>query len=127
MLFSVIITVAGYVTFGIVQSLLAIILLGSIDAVKDSLSNGYVLQFATAAVIIPGIWLLYRMGYGSSFEVAQIRFKFEDITAVVMIILVLSSITAVLYDNQLYVITVFFAASSYYFVRYAIKKEKQSD
>ncbi|ETT45256.1 hypothetical protein C162_22008 [Paenibacillus sp. FSL R7-269] len=127
MIFSLIITVAGYVTFGIVQVILAILLLGSIDAVKDSLTNGYVLQFATAAVIIPGVWLLYRMGYGSTFGVAQLRFRFEDVTAVAMIILVLSSITAVLYDNQLYVITVFFAASSYYFVRYAIKKEKQSD
>lgn len=127
MLFSLIITVAGYVTFGIVQCVLAIVMLGSIDAVNDSLSNGYALQFATAAVIIPGTWLFYRMGYGSTFVIAQLRFKFEDIMAIAMIVLVLSSITAVLYDNQLYVITIFFAATSVYFVFYAIRKEQQSD
>ncbi|MNO32631.1 hypothetical protein D3C76_226270 [compost metagenome] len=124
---SLIATVSGYVVFGVVQCILAIIFFGSLDAVGDSLSNGYVLQLATGTVIIPSSWVFYRMGYGFTFDLSRLRFKFEDIMVTLLISLFLISITSILYFNQLYVVTIFFLATSAYMLYYSLRKDREHD
>ncbi|MNB76339.1 hypothetical protein D3C75_230020 [compost metagenome] len=126
-IFATIATISGYVIFGVIQSVLAILMFGSIGAVEHSIGNGYLLQFATGAVIMPISWLLYRMGYGFTFDLNKLRFRFEDIITVILIIFFLLSVTSFLYFQQLYMNTIFFVATSAYLLYYSVRKDNESD
>ncbi|MNI21006.1 hypothetical protein D3C73_745070 [compost metagenome] len=124
---STIATISGYVIFGVVQCVIALIFFGSLSAVGDSVSNGYVLQLSTALVIIPASYVYYRTGGGFTFDLAKLRFKFEDIMVTILIAVFLLSITSVLYFNKLYVVTIFFLATSAYMLYFSTRKEKDHD
>lgn len=128
-IFSIFITVVGYAGFAVVQCLLAILFFGSISAISDSASNGYVLQLATSAVIFPVMYLLFRLGYGFTFDIMmnKLRFKFDDIMVIIMILLFFISVTSVLYANRLYVVTLFFIATSAALLYYAIRKQRHQE
>ncbi|WP_156995862.1 hypothetical protein [Paenibacillus stellifer] len=126
-IFATIATISGYVIFGVIQSVLAIMMFGSIGAVEHSIGNGYLLQFATGAVIMPISWFVYRMGYGFTFDLNKLRFKFEDIITVILIIFFLLSVTSFLYFQQLYMNTIFFVATSAYLLYYSVRKDNESD
>ncbi|ASA20893.1 hypothetical protein [Paenibacillus donghaensis] len=124
---SVLATISGFVIFGVVQTGLALLLFGSIESAQASLSHGYVLQTSSGIVIIVFSWLLYRLGYGFTFEMDRLRFRFEDITVILMILLFLISISSVLYYNKIYINILYFAATSMYLLYYAVRKDRSHD
>lgn len=120
-------TISGYVIFGVVQTGIAILLFGSIDAAKSGISNGYILQSVSGVLIISGAWLVYRLGYGFSFDLNKLKFKFEDISVILLIMLFLISISSVLYYNETYINILYFAVTSAYLLYYAIRKDQKGD
>lgn len=126
LVFSVIATISGYVVFGVVQCILALLLFGSLDEARASLSNGYVLQASSGILIIAVSWLGFRLGYGFTFDLNRLRIRFEDIMVVLMIVMFLVTVSIVLYFNQLFIVTLFFIATSAYLLYYAVRKDRES-
>ncbi|AIQ54555.1 hypothetical protein [Paenibacillus sp. FSL R7-0331] len=121
------VSIAGFVVFGLVQAVIALLLFGSIDGVGESAMNGYMLQIATAIIVLPMSWLLYRYGYGFSYSFEIFRFKNERTLLIVTIIAFMLAITAVLYLNDLWFVIALFVLSLMFFLKYAIQKEKTYD
>ncbi|CAH1054044.1 hypothetical protein [Paenibacillus pseudetheri] len=119
------ITIVGLAGFGIVQAVLALVFFGSIDAAQSNLVYGYILQATTAIIVIPLSWFLYRFGYGFSFDFDKFRLKFEQVAVVTTILFFLIAITAVLYVNETWIAIFFFIASLLFFLRYAMRKERE--
>ncbi|MEK3673492.1 hypothetical protein [Paenibacillus sp. FSL R10-2771] len=126
LVFSVIATISGYVIFGVVQCLLALLLFGSLEEARATLANGYVLQASTGILIMALSWLGFRLGYGFTFDMNRLRFKFEDIMVVLLIAVFLVTVSIVLYFNELSIVTLFFVATSAYLLYYAMRKDRES-
>lgn len=117
-------SIVGLVGFGMVQAMLAILLFGSIDVAQSNTTYGYILQTSTTVFVVPISMILYKFGYGFSFDLEKFRLKYELITILATIILFLISITFILYVNEIWIALIFFVASLLIFLRYAIKKER---
>ncbi|WP_152679745.1 hypothetical protein [Paenibacillus sp. IHB B 3415] len=115
---------AGLVVFGFIQTVLAIVLFGSINAVDASVANGYALQISTAVIGLPLSWFLYRYGYGFSYDFERFRLKYEKIMIILTISVFMTTVALVLYLNQILNVIIVLAISLLFFLKYAIAKEK---
>ncbi|CAM4420145.1 hypothetical protein PATY110618_13935 [Paenibacillus typhae] len=118
-------TVSGYVIFAAIQTALVFILFGSLEAVNADLPSGYLLQSATAAVVVTSFWFLYRKGRGFTFDLDKLRFRLEDIVLTVTIIVFLLAISVVLFYNNLLFNIAFFIVMSVFLLYYSTKKEQE--
>lgn len=118
-------TISGYVIFGVVQTVVALAMFGSIETAKASVGNGYALQGVSGVLIILAAWLIYRLGYGFPFDMERLRFKFEDIMVIALIVLVLLSVSYIMYFNQVYINLLFFTVTSVYLLYFAVRKERE--
>ena len=119
------ITIVGLTSFGVIQALIALMLFGSIQGAQANVNYGYILQATTALIVLPLSWFLYRFGYGFSYDLERFRLKFERVAILATIIFFLIAITVVLYINQIWIVLFFFALSLLFFLRYAIRKERE--
>ncbi|WP_155990453.1 hypothetical protein [Paenibacillus graminis] len=127
LIWSLIVTVLGYVAYAFLQTGLAKLLFGSIAAAQGEASNGYLLQFASGLITILLSVLLYKIGWGFKFDFERLRFKFEDMLMVLLIIIFLVSVSVIFYYNDLFVNILFFASVMMFLLYYAIRKEAQED
>ncbi|MNI22022.1 hypothetical protein D3C73_755670 [compost metagenome] len=127
LIWSLIVTVLGYVAYAFLQTGLAKLLFGSIAAAQGDASNGYLLQFASGLITILLSVLLYKIGWGFKFDFERLRFKFEDMLMVLLIIIFLVSVSVIFYYNDLFVNILFFASVMMFLLYYAIRKEAQED
>ncbi|MBW4085811.1 hypothetical protein [Paenibacillus sp. S150] len=127
LIWSVVVTVLGYVAYAFLQTALAKLLFGSIAAAQGNASNGYLLQFASGFItILLSIWL-YKIGWGFKFDFERLRFKFEDVLMILLIIFFLIFVSVIFYYNDLFVNILFFAAVTVFLLYYAIRKEAEED
>jgi hypothetical protein len=127
LIWSVIVTVLGYVAYALLQTGLAKLLFGSIAAAQGDLSNGYLLQFASGLITILLSVGLYKTGMGFKFDFERLRFKFEDVFMIILIVIFLVSVSVIFYYNDLWVNIVFFAAVMLFLLYYAIRRETGED
>lgn len=123
---SFIMTISGFIVFAIVQTLIVTVVFGSIAEAQSSTSSGYALQTMTAVIVYPLSLLLYKFGYGFSYDLQRLRFKFEDAMLVATIVVFLIGMTAVLYFNQIWFNIFFFAVTLLFFLYYAVRKERMA-
>ncbi|NQX43781.1 hypothetical protein HQN87_00430 [Paenibacillus tritici] len=116
---------AGLVVFGFIQTMLAIVLFGSINAVDASLANGYALQMSTAIIGLLLSWFLYRFGYGFSYDFERFRMKYERMMIILTISVFMTSVALVLYLNQILNVIIVLVIALLFFLKYAITKEKE--
>ncbi|WP_143191971.1 hypothetical protein [Paenibacillus helianthi] len=117
-------TILGYAIYALLQTGLAFLLFGSIDAAQASLSNGYLLQFSSGLIsVILSIWL-YKIGWGFKFDFERLRFKFEDILIIVLIVVFLGLLSVIVYFEQLFILIAFFAVTVIFLLYYAVSKER---
>ncbi|OKP88782.1 hypothetical protein A3842_05015 [Paenibacillus sp. P3E] len=127
LIWSVIVTVLGYVVYAFLQTGLAKLLFGSIAIAQKDISDGYLLQFASGFIIILlSIWL-YKIGWGFKFDFERLRFKFEDVLMIMLISIFLVFVSVVFYYNDLLVNILFFAAVMVFLLYYAVHKEAEED
>ncbi|WP_211209336.1 hypothetical protein [Paenibacillus riograndensis] len=127
LIWSVIVTVLGYVAYAFLQTGLAKLLFGSIAVAQGDTSNGYLLQFASGLItILLSVWL-YKTGWGFKFDFERLRFKFEDILMVLLIVVFLVFVSVIFYYNDLFVNILFFASVMMFLLYYAIRKEAEED
>ncbi|MEK3718898.1 hypothetical protein [Paenibacillus sp. FSL R7-0333] len=124
LIWSIIVTVLGYVIYALLQTGLANMLFGSIAAIADSKFNGYLLQFSSGGMTIIASLFLYKIGMGFKFNFEKLRFRFEDIIMIAMIIFFLISVSIVFYYNDMFVNIVFFICVMAFLLYYAIRKEQ---
>ncbi len=123
-IWSVVVTVMGYVIYALLQTGLAKLLIGSIEAAQDDLSKGYLLQFSSGFItILLSIWL-YKIGWGFKFDFERLRFRFEDILMITLITMFLVFVSVVFYYNELFVNILFFSTVMLFLLYYAIRRER---
>lgn len=121
---SLTITIVGFVGFGIVQAIITVVIFGTISEAQSTAFNGYFLQAATAGIVFIISWFLYRYGYGFSYDFERFRFQYERTVTISLLFIFIVSITAVLYLNEIWAVIAVFIVSLIFFLKYAIKKEK---
>lgn len=124
---SLIVTISGYVLFGIIQSLIVAIVFGSISNAQSTLTNGYILQSVTGTIILFFSWAMYQFGIGFSFDFEKLRIKWERAVVVTLILVFLLSISAILYYKEVWMNILFFTVTLLFLLYYAIRKEKEYD
>ncbi|MNE65334.1 hypothetical protein D3C80_1608060 [compost metagenome] len=122
---SAIATISGYVIFAVIQSVLVLLMFGSLSQVDHNKINGYMLQTATAAVVFVIFWFAYRKGKGFTFDMEKLRFKLEDIFLTVLIIVFLIGISVLLFYKNLLIDITFFIVTSAFLLYYSTKKERE--
>lgn len=115
----------GLGAFALIQSIIALLLFGSIGAVGSSEVNGYLLQIITAATVFPLSWYIYRFGYGFSYDFEKFRLKHERLIVILTIIAFVAFVTIVLYLNEVWSVIFLLAVSLLFFLRYAVQKERE--
>ncbi|MGF7050773.1 hypothetical protein J2T13_005323 [Paenibacillus sp. DS2015] len=122
-----IVSIAGYLAFAIIQTLILLVYFGSIDAAQSSIGNGYLTQSLSGVISVLIAWGLYKFGIGFTFDFDRFRLKWEGIIVVLLIIIFLLVFTALLYKNELSLNIVFFICSLLFLLYYALIKEKFND
>lgn len=124
---AVLATILGYVIFAVIQTSIIVTVFGSITAIQTSVMNGYLLQLASAAVLLIISWVLKKRNLGFAFNMEVLRFKFEDFLVMIFIIIFIGAITLFLYLNQTWLTLLFFIVNAGFLLFYAIRKEKVHD
>lgn len=124
LIWSLVATVLGYVAYAFLQTGLALLLFGSIAAAQQDTSNGYLLQFSSGLIAILISILFYKIGWGFKFDFEKLRFRFEDVFLIVMIVAFLVSVSVVFYYNDLFVNILFFACVMTFLLYYAVRRER---
>jgi hypothetical protein len=124
LVWSLIATIFGYAIYAFLQIGLTILLFGSIDNAQSTLSNGYLLQFSSGLIAILLSIFLFKIGWGFKFDFEKLRFKFEDLLAISLIIAFLILVSIIFYYNQLTILIFFFATMVTFLLYYAIWKEQ---
>lgn len=124
LIWSLITTILGYAIYAFLQIGLTILLFGSIEAAQSSLSNGYLLQFASGLIAILTSMFLYRIGWGFKFDFERLRFKFEDLLVIALIIAFMILVSIIFYYNQLTILIFFFTTIVMFLLYYAVWKEQ---
>ncbi|PWW37424.1 MULTISPECIES: hypothetical protein [Paenibacillus] len=121
---SLIVTLAGFAGFGLIQTGLVFILFGSVETAQSTLSNGYALQTATAILVFLAARVPYRLGYGIPLEFEKLKFKFEEIITSILMIVFLCAVSAMLYYNKIWLNIFLFAVTLGYLLYFSAKKDR---
>lgn len=124
LVWSLMCTILGYGLYVLIQVLLTVTLFGSVAAAQSSLSNGYLLQFGSGLIAFLISVFCYNVGWGFKFDFERLRFKFEDVSALVLIIGFMLMVSTIFYLNQLSVLIFFFASIVVFLLYYAVWKER---
>ncbi|WP_171718235.1 hypothetical protein [Paenibacillus phytohabitans] len=117
-------TVVGLISFVLIQTVIAILIFGSVASAQASTVSGYQLQAITALIVGAISWLLYYYGYGFSYDFENARFRYERTTVIFIMVIFMVIATIVLYLNDLWINIPLFGAGLLFFLRYANKKER---
>lgn len=121
---ALIVTLSGFAGFAVVQTILVQILFGSVAIAQSSLTNGYVLQTATAVIVFSISYVMHRLGYGIPLDFDKLRFRFDDVISVVMMVIFLVIVSALLYYNQIWINLIIFAATLTYLLYYTNRRDR---
>lgn len=122
---SVIVSITGYLAFGLIQTLMVVSIFGSAEVVKSSDVNGYILQLITGFITTLLGCLLYKLGFGFTFDFERLRLKFEHFIVVGSIIVFFIIFALVMYENELWINFIFTTCGIALLLYYAVRKERE--
>lgn len=122
---SLTISVVGMAAYAIIQWIIVSVLFGSVGVAKSTFENGYQVQIVSAIIVIPLSVLLYKYGYGFSYDFEKFHLKHERTVIISSILAFLVIVTTVLYLNELWSAFILFTISLLFFLRYAVRKERE--
>lgn len=125
LILSIIATISGYVIFAVIQTIIVLLVFGSISDIYASVGNGYFLQLLTSAVVFFIFSYAYRKGKGFTFDLDKLRLKLEDILLSVLILGFVIGISVLLYYNDILLNAVIFVIMSAFLLYYSTRKEKE--
>lgn len=113
LIWSAIISCTGFFIYGIVQALL----LGVV--------GGELLQLVTSILFLVLSYGLYKFGYGFTADYDLLRFRWEKIMVVTVIVVSFVLLATTMYVQESWVNILFFGAASALFLYYAVRKERE--
>ncbi|MNW38903.1 hypothetical protein D3C74_159820 [compost metagenome] len=123
LVWSTVISITGYLAFGLIQTLIMLFIFGSAEVAKSIEINGYTLQTATGIITsLIGV-ILYKFGLGFTFDFEKLRLKKEHIIVVGSIALFFLIFAFILYKNQVWLNLIFTSSGMVFLLYYAIRKE----
>ncbi|GBF73188.1 hypothetical protein PA598K_01473 [Paenibacillus sp. 598K] len=91
LLWSGVMAVTGVVVIGVVQTSLIFGIFGGVDQMNTEITNTYLIQFLTGFVVVVTGNILYRRGFGFTFDFDKVL-RFERLGVIVAMILTISFI-----------------------------------
>lgn len=127
-IWSLLISVSGMIIFVIMQSVVIAASFGSlsISEIDASPEKGYILQSITGAVVFLISFLLYKFGYGLSFQFEKLRFKWERVLVLTVLIVMTASFALLFYNKEVYVNILFVLIALAFFTYFTFKKEAEA-
>lgn len=126
-LWSGIISIAGYMAFAIAQTIIVFLVFGSIENAQSSLFNTYSAQTMTALIEVTAAWLMQKNRMGFTFEFERLRLRRESTIVITLMSIFLVVFSIILYRNDIWLNVVFFATALSFLLYYAIREEKIYD
>jgi len=125
LIWSLILSIAGFLGLGIIQSAIFYLFSGefSLEAVQVSLWKTYYIQTLTGLIGFSIGWTLYRFGYGFSFDFEKLRFTWERIVVISLIILVIVSMGAMIYFREVFLNLLLLILALVVLLLYSFRKE----
>jgi len=123
---SMVMTVTGYISFALIQTLIVLLSDGylSLSQIQDYSWKGYQLQLITGVVGMAIGWLLYKFGFGFSYEFEKLRFKWERVLIIVFLIGFLIGLVIVMYFKVIFTNFLIFAIALFIFLSYSLRKDQ---
>ncbi|MGO4375437.1 hypothetical protein AB4Z21_32740 [Paenibacillus sp. MCAF20] len=122
---STMITLGGYVGYGLIQWAIIEIGFGSVEAAQSGDVNGYIVQTATAAVqlVITYLLLKYRIGFTFSMDdYDKLRLKYERVIVIILIVISIVGLALVAVTVKAIPIVI---VSFVIFLYFMVRKEKE--
>jgi hypothetical protein len=127
-IWSFIISVSGLIVFVIIQSLVIASSFGllSISEIDTSPERGYILQSITGCLVFAISYLLYKFGYGLTFEFNDLRFKWERLLILSVLVIMTTSFAILFYNKEVYINILFLLLALAFFIYFTFKKEAEA-
>ncbi|WP_339273590.1 hypothetical protein MKY59_20920 [Paenibacillus sp. FSL W8-0426] len=113
LIWSAIISCTGFFLYGIVQAILF------------NVVGGELLQLVTSILFLVLSYGLYRFGFGFTADYDLLRFRWEKIMVVSVILVAFVLLAITMYIQESWANILFFGASSVLFLYYAVRKERE--
>jgi len=115
-------TVVGYAGFIVIQAALIEIMF-SMDQVQSDPVKGRIIQLATGLLVMFAGWAIYRLGYGFTRDFERMRFHWEHLLVIAMIIVFIILLGLMMYFMNVFASLIGFLLALVVFLYYAIRKE----
>lgn len=125
-LWSMVMTLTGYVAFMIIQSLLVFLSSGYFFGKYEVLWKIYMVQYLSGMIGIFLGWLLYRLGYGFSFSFERLRFRGERMFMSLAMSIFLVTLTIIILYKNFFINLIIFGIMLFILLIFSLRKELDS-
>lgn len=127
LVWSIVITLTGYMAFGAIQFTIIYFSFISIEELKEEAWKGYVFQTISGLVGTAIGFAIYSLGYGFTFEFEKLRFKWELILIISISIIFLVTLILSFVTQSSFSILIVFAVAFVFFLIYSYRKDAEHD
>ncbi|MBW4081856.1 hypothetical protein [Paenibacillus sp. S150] len=122
-----IVTVSGYLAFAFIQTMLVLIVFGSLSNAQSSAFNMFSGQAMSGLISTAVAWLLYKFGIGFMFDFERLRLRWEGAFVVTLSLAAIMLFSFIVYKNDIRLYAIFLPASLVILLYYAVRKERMND
>ncbi len=122
-----IVAVSGYLAFAFIQTVLVLIVFGTLSIAQSSIFNMHSAQTMSGLLSIAIAWLLYKFGIGFMFDFERLRLRWEGTFVVTLILLVIVLFSIIVYKNDIRLYAIFLPSTLICLLYYAVRKERMND
>ncbi|WP_025716071.1 hypothetical protein [Paenibacillus sp. 1-18] len=123
-IWAAIISMTGTFLYTLFQAVIIVMLFGTLTTEMQSSAEGSLAQAVTSAWVLAVSWFLYKFKIGFTANYENLRFRWEHIFVVVLIIGLLAACTFMFYFNDFFLSILFIALASAMFLYFAFKTER---
>jgi len=123
-IWSTIISITGTFLYTVFQALIIVALYGRLTPDMQSSADGSLIQAVTSAWVFAISWFLYKFKIGFSADYEALRFKWEHVLVVILIIGTLAGCAFMFYYNDFLLSFIFMLLATIMFLYYSVKTER---
>lgn len=123
-IWAAIISITGIFLYTLFQAAIILMLFGTLTTEMQTSAEGSLAQAVTSAWVLAISWFLYKFKIGFTADYENLRFKWEYVLVIILIIGVLAACAFMFYVNNFFLSILFIALASAMFLYYALKTER---
>jgi hypothetical protein len=125
LIWSMVMTLTGYISFALIQTIIIFLSFGyfSPQETQDDYWRIYQGQLLTGVIGVTVGWLIYKFGYGFTYEFMKLRFKRERIFLISIITFFLFVVGIMFFFRDVFINLLVFGVILAVFLVYSIKKD----